>query len=277
MTDSIFEDELMMERDFVAEQNEQMPPGILGTRPGAMAHPLQSCILSDPVIGRLASALPPYPISGWRKLYSTEAHGFSLNSLYERADGCGASIIAVLTMQGDMFGAFLADGIRRPQPNQFFYGEGASFLFSVGGGSSSSGGEALGDGDVRIYAWTGDNFLFCFSAPTSISIGGGDGEAGLYLEDTLTCGCTGPSETFGNPVLCPKQCIDGERMDVMRSPSSTDSEEFEVAQVEVWGVDPTALSRAREQAAAAASLPFKHFSRAPPFNANMSNMLLDGF
>ena len=268
MTDSIFEDELMMERDYEAEQREQMPPGILGTRPGAMAHPLQSCILSDTVIGHLASALPPYPISGWRQLFSTEAHGFSLNSLYGQADGSGASILAVLTMQGDVFGAFLADGIRRPQPNQFFYGEGESFLFSGG---------AEGSSDVRIYAWTGDNFLFCFSAPTSISIGGGDGEAGLYLEDTLTCGSTGPCETFGNPVLCPNQCIDGERMDVMRSPTSMNAEEFEVAQVEVWGIDPTALKRARDQAATAASLPFRQFSRAPPFNANMSNMLLDGF
>ena len=186
MADSMFEDSMMMERDYVAEQTQQqMPPGILGTRPGAIPHPMQSFILSDPVIDRLASALPPYPISGWRQLYSTEAHGFSLNTLYERADGSGASILAVLTMQGNVFGAFLADGIRKPQPNQFFYGEGESFLFSVD------------PTDVRHYAWTGDNFLFCFSAPTSISIGGGDGEAGLYLEDTLTRGSTGPLALVG--------------------------------------------------------------------------------
>ena len=211
MTDSIFEHELMMERDDCAPWSETIahaPPGILGRVPGAIVHPLQSCILSDSVIAQLASALPPYPISGWRQLYSTEAHGFSLNTLYEQADGSGASILAVLTMQGNVFGAFLADGIRKPQPNQFFYGEGESFLFSVD------------PTDVRHYAWTGDNFLFCFSAPTSISIGGGDGEAGLYLEDTLTCGSTGPCETFGNPVLCPNQCIDGERMDVMRRPQA---------------------------------------------------------
>ena len=55
------------------------------------------------------------------------------------------------------------------------------------------------------------------------------------------------------------------------------AEEFEVAQVEVWGIDPTALQRAQSHAAKAASMPFKQFSRAPPFNANMSNMLLDGF
>lgn len=270
MTDSIFENELMMERDDCAPWSETIahaPPGILGTRPGAIAHPLQSCILSDSAIAHLASALPPYPISGWRQLYATQAHGFSLNSLYKQTNGSGASILAVLTMQGDVFGAYLADGIRRPQPFQAFYGEGESFLYSVGESSSSSqsqqgGGEAAGVADVRIYAWTGNNFNFCFSARTGISIGGGDGEAGLYLEDTLTCGSTGPSQTFGNPVLCRPQCFGGdggEPMDTdgLRSPSGIGSEGFEVAQVEVWGVDPAALKRAREQAAAAASKPLR--------------------
>ena len=261
MTDGIFENQLMMERDDRAPWSEMFaraPPGILGTRPGAIAHPLQSCILSDPVIARLVSALPSYPISGWRQLYATQAHGFSLSSLYKQAGGSGASIITVLTMQGDVFGAFLADGIRKPQPFQVFYGESESFLFSVGRSCSSSA-EATGDADVHIYAWTGDNFNFCFSATTGISIGGGDGETGLYLEDTLTCGSTGPCQTFGNPVLCPPQCAEGEPMDTdaLPSPSSMGSEGFEVAQVEVWGVNPEALKRAREQAAAAASKPLK--------------------
>ena len=264
MTDSIFETELMMERDDCAPKTiaHQAPPGILGTRPGAIAHPLQSCILSDPVIAHLASALPPYPISGWRQLYATQAHGFSLNSLYKHTGGSGASILAVLTMQGDVFGAYLADGIRRPQPFQAFYGEGESFLFSVDGSSSSSDGQQ-GDGEAtRIYAWTRKNFNFCFSARNYISIGGGDGEAGLCLDDTLTCGSTGPSQTFGNPVLCRRQCFGGdggEPMDTdgLRSPSGMGSEGFEVAQVEVWGVDPAALKRAREQAAAAASTPLR--------------------
>ena len=121
---------------------------------------------------------------------------------------------------------------------------------------------AAGGAQVRIYAWTGNNFNFCFSARNGISIGGGDGEAGLYLEDTLTCGSTGPSQTFGNPVLCRPQCFEGdggEPMDTdgLRSPSGMGSEGFDVAQVEVWGVDPAALKRAREQAAAAASTPLR--------------------
>ena len=267
MTDSIFENQLLMERDDCAPwMIPRAPPGILGTRPGAIAHPLQSCILSDPVIAQLASALPRYPISGWRQLYATQAHGFSLSSLYKQTDACGPSIIAVLTMQGDVFGAFLADGIRRPQPFQAFYGEGESFLYSVGGSSSSDsqqgGGEVIGVADVRIYGWARTNYNFCYSSRTSISIGGGDGEVGLYLEDTLTCGSTGPSQTFGNPALCRPQCFGGDGgepmdTDALPSPSGMRSEDFEVAQVEVWGVDPAALKRAHKEAAAAASRPLK--------------------
>ena len=40
-------------------------------------------------------------------------------------------IVAVRTTRGDVLGALLADGIRQPQPGQFFYGTGESFLFSV--------------------------------------------------------------------------------------------------------------------------------------------------
>ena len=269
MADSIFENQLLMERDDCAPWMiaPGAPPGILGTRPGAIAHPLQSCILSEPVIAHLASALPRYPISGWRQLYATQAHGFSLSSLYKQTDACGPSIIAVLTMQGDVFGAFLADGIRRPQPFQAFYGEGESFLYSVGGSSSSGdsqqgGGEVIGVADVRIYAWARTNYNFCYSSRTSISIGGGDGEVGLYLEDTLTCGSTGPSQTFGNPALCRPQCFGGDGgepmdTDALRSPSGMRSEDFEVAQVEVWGVDPAALKRAHKEAAATASRPLR--------------------
>ena len=45
--------------------------------------------------------------------------------------------------------------------------------------------------------------------------------------------------------------------DALPSPSGMCSEDFEVAQVEVWGVDPAALKRAHKEAAAAASRPLK--------------------
>ena len=138
-----------------------------------------------------------------------------------------------------------------------------------------------GKGTLHAFPWSGrgKQFISCPDGDRFVIGAGGRhaSDVGLLLDSALSRGSSGPCETFGNPVLCPNQCIDGERMDIMRSPTSMNAEEFEVAQVEVWGVDPTALMRAREHAAAAAALPYKKNSPAPPFNVNMSNMLLDGF
>ena len=265
-----------------ASLQQCIPPGILGKRRGAAAHPLQSLVLSDPAIERIAKAMPtPHPISGWRQLFSTAAHGFSLATLYDQTDCCGAAVVAVQTTQGDVFGAMLSDGIRRPARNQFFYGTSESFLFSVRSGKSGNGWRGgdeakrprgMPDADVHLdaYHWTQDNFLFTFSSPGSISIGGGDGATGIYIEDSLTCGSTAPCETFGNPALCPPQeagiefAGELDRMD-------TELEAFEIAYLEVWGVDPMALGKALEHAATAASMPSEAVSQ----NHEMSSLMLD--
>ena len=291
------------------------PPPCL--RDGSAAQPVQSCILSDAVIGRLALAMPKQrtrPV--WRQLYSPctiPETVFSLSELYKQAAGSGACIVAVRTKRGDVLGAYLSDGIRKPQPGQFFYGTESSFLFSVVGGSSQDAGssdagssdagveagtgggdafwhdggvswedEAGGatDTDVRVYSWTGDNFLFCFSSPSSISIGGGDGSVGLYLEDSLLHGSSGPTETFANPPLCrPQQKAAGTgwplQADADRSEPVADagSERFEIAQLEVWGVEPIRLSLKNAAAATASDLPMH---RGPAsVNAQMSNLLFD--
>jgi len=223
-------------------------------------------------------------------------------------------VIAVRTTRGDVLGALLADGIRQPQPGQFFYGTGESFLFSVSnaegessaedGSSAGSSAQSIFEGDaapqsgydasgspytidtesegsaevppeatgkagrtdVRVYHWTGENFLFCFSSPSSISIGGGNGAAGLYLEDTLAHGSTGPTETFANPVLCPPQAGGGE-------PAECETQRFAIAQLEVWGVDPSALRNASvDKAPDPPSI-----RRVTSSLTNMSQVMFDGF
>eukprot|EP00908_Phaeocystis_cordata_P000770 Transcript_10851.p1 GENE.Transcript_10851~~Transcript_10851.p1 ORF type:complete len:528 (-),score=139.13 Transcript_10851:996-2549(-) len=341
-----------------------------------------SCILSDAVLSQLASAMPGRFVSTeWRQLFSTQTHGFSLASLYTRVAGSGASVVVLRTSRGHVLGALLSDGIRKPQPGQFFYGTGESFLFSVsvsrrdeprqsgdatlpvpgeavcggepgealhdsidvegqlhlggswrgvpvtptdsldseassfrrlvdavdgavnvdgtvfvdsravfveaevvGGSDGGSEGGAADDAerergektDVRVYHWTGENFLFAFSSPSSISIGGGNGAAGLYLEDSLLHGSTGPTETFANPVLCPPQDLAGE--------PDVETERFEIAHLEVWGVDPTALRHADAAASgdAADRLPggphlHPSIRRVTSSLSNMSHLLLDGF
>ena len=299
------------------------PPPCL--RDGSAVHPVQSCILSDAAIGRLALAMPKQrtrPV--WRQLYSPctiPETVFSLGELYKQAGGSGACVVAVRTKRGDVLGAYLSDGIRKPQPGQFFYGTESSFLFSVGGSSQDAGSSDAGssdasveagtgggdafwhdggvsregeagdatDADVRVYSWTGDNFLFCFSSPSSISIGGGEGSVGLYLEDSLLRGSSGPTETFANPPLCPPQKkaagagwplqADADRSEPVVADAATGSEQFEIAQLEVWGVEPIRISLKNSAAAAASAVPMPgckiHGRGQASVNAHMSNLLFD--
>jgi len=255
----------------------------------AKACAIDSLLLSDAVLARLASAMPRrFAATEWRQLYSAQTHGFSLATLYTRAAGSGASLVVVRTSRGHVLGALLSDGIRKPQPGQFFYGTGESFLFSVsdrsengaaepcadesrgGEGSAAEDGPGAHATDVRVYHWSGENYLFCFSSPSSVSIGGGNGAAGLYLEGSLVHGSTGPTETFANPVLCPPQGLWGEP-----TGPGLETERFEIADLEVWGVDPVALKHAASAAANPPAPP--SIRRVTSSLTNMSHLMLDGF
>ena len=61
-----------------------------------------------------------------------------------------------------------------------------------------------------------DYMIFC--EPSYLSVGGGDGRYGLWLDGVLERGVSSASLTFGNEGL------------------SEEGEKFEVVGVEVWGV-----------------------------------------
>ena len=88
-----------------------------------------------------------------------------------------------------MLGALLADGIRQPQPGQFFYGTGESFLFSVSnaeGESSAEDGSSAGSSAQSIFE--GD------AAPQS----GYDASGSPYTIDTESEGSAeAPPEATG--------------------------------------------------------------------------------
>jgi hypothetical protein len=69
---------------------------------------------------------------------------------------------------------------------------------------------------VDAYGWTGANTYFLVCAEDSVSMGGGGGGFGLFVEKDFSRGSTQPSDTYGNPCLCPHP-------------------EFEVLNFEAWG------------------------------------------
>ena len=64
----------------------------------------------------------------WMLRYSTEQHGCSLRTAYNRCEGVGSTVLLVLDGQGSIFGAFSGDAWR---VDKHYYGNGESFLFTV--------------------------------------------------------------------------------------------------------------------------------------------------
>lgn len=70
---------------------------------------------------------------------------------------------------------------------------------------------------LKCFHWTGNNQFFVDSAKEFISIGGGEGKSGLWLDNNLNHGRSQRCETFDNDLL------------------SGEGEEFRVQLIEVFG------------------------------------------
>jgi len=72
----------------------------------------------------------------------------------------------------------------------------------------------------KAFPYTGDNDFFIYCTPEYLSIGGGNGKYGLWLDDSLAKGVSEECITFANEPLCGdsslvKQGIGGTRFDVL--------------------------------------------------------------
>ena len=107
----------------------------------------ESEILKPEDITRLSDFLPPRIIgTGWKLIFSTSLHGFSLGSLYRRCqqDTTSPTLLCIEDTRGNMFGALLSCPIKL---QDHFYGTGESFLFTC-------------RPEFNIYNWSGENQHF---------------------------------------------------------------------------------------------------------------------
>eukprot|EP01135_Chromosphaera_perkinsii_P001856 Nk52_evm5s212 gene=Nk52_evmTU5s212 len=154
-------------------------------------------------VRKLASQLPMlYYDQNWRKLYSSFIDGDSLTTFYRRVtDYGGPSLLFVRSTRGGVFGCFASEPWRRTEGR--FCGSGECFLFEM-------------SPNQKIYRWSGQNELFMVGGDDCISMGGGRGHAGLWINDEFSCGSSQPCDTFNN------QCL-------------SEEEDFKIIGVEVWG------------------------------------------
>ncbi|EST06667.2 TLDc [Kalmanozyma brasiliensis GHG001] len=131
-----------------------------------------------------------------------------------------AGLIIALKDEGDnVFGAFVNEKLR---PQQHYYGSGECFLWKT---TVGKGGE---EGGVEQYKWTGRNDYMVLSESTFLSVGGGEGKFGLWVDGNLEKGVSSCCPAFDNEILC-----DGKARGEGRKEGEG---RFECYGLEVWAV-----------------------------------------
>lgn len=214
-----------------SSHHEPPPFLILGTSADDEAcHPH---VLSPPLMEALRSSFP-FALSEdnfWIK-YSLVRDGSSLISLLKNSRASKHTVIAVETVDGEVFGSFTSMPWRKQHG---FFGNGQSFLWRMreprtNTSCSSVDDQAELESNVEVFKWTGADDVVQICSGGHIAVGGGgdvsDVESagfGFMIEDDLLRGSSGSCETFGNPCLCPRSIEGGV---------------FEIANLEVWTTTP---------------------------------------
>lgn len=177
----------------------------------------------------------------WELVYSLEQHGASLSTLYRSTeppfDTLPGYVLVVQDRMHSIFGAYVNEGFRISKFKRY-YGNGECFFWKfnehkqdyeipnlddIGEDCSinsdvNEANESPNSNAPRFQAfpYTGLNDFIIFSTPQFLSMGGGNGHYGLWLDSNLENGVSDRSLTFGN------------------DPLSNNGTKFEIIAVEVW-------------------------------------------
>ncbi|CAG0890677.1 unnamed protein product [Cyprideis torosa] len=149
-------------------------------------------------------------------LYTTDVHGCSLSTLYNKAQAYEPTILIVKTLDGDIFGAYCSSPWSdRNAKNEMtgyrhtYFGTGETFLFSL-------------YPECRRYSWVGKTSskgvahseeLFMAADSHMITVGGGNGQ-GLWIDSEIRYGKTERCDTFGNEPLTAKKDFEVQVLEV---------------------------------------------------------------
>lgn len=163
-----------------------------------------SSFLSTDQLSDLTRSLPiRYRHSDWILLYSTDEHGLSLRTMFERSSCMGASYFIVRDSAGKIFGAFCSCELAN---RGFKYiGDEECFVFAF-------------EGALRVFKSVQKNHFYIFGNADSVRIGGNVESIGCHaisVTDDFLKGTSAVCPTFDSPVLA-------------------SSSEFEVSSAEVW-------------------------------------------
>jgi len=211
---------------------------------GTSAADKDSCphVLSPPLMESLLSAVPFSNSSDnfWMK-YSLIRDGASMHTFLQRARGVQNSILAIETVDGEVFGAFTTDPWRKTWS---YFGRGESLLWKLKNSRnkrySSTIEAAWMESDINVYPYTGNNDCIQICNTQHIAVGGGaphDADSkeekegisehewgyGLCIQKDMIHGTTSPCVTFDSPSL---------------SRIHADGSIFEIINLELWSLTP---------------------------------------
>jgi len=230
---------------------------ILGT--SASDEASQPHVLSPPLMESLQAFLPPTKSGeNFFMRYSMIRDGASLQTLLKRARGIQYSILAIETIDGEVFGSFTGQAWRK---SWNYFGTGESFLWRMRHSrlEPTNGilDQAQKESEIDVYPYTGENDFIQLCTHDRIAVGGGipeedvsvekkteppmsnplvdhnhDWGLGLALRSDLLQGSSSPCVTFGSPSL---------------SKTKPNGDRFEVVNVELWAMTPCATEAEAEK------------------------------
>lgn len=198
-------------------------------------------VLSPPLMESL-SAFLPYSKSGENFFlrYSLVRDGASMHTFLKRARGVDYSILALETVDGEVFGSFNPTPWRK---NWNYFGSSESFLWKMRRSRliKTTGilEQAQLESEIDVYPYTGDNDYIQLCTQDRLAVGGGSPESGekkdendpamhdfgfgLAIQGDLLEGSSSPCVTFGSPSL---------------SALHPDGSLFEIINLELWTLTP---------------------------------------
>lgn len=161
--------------------------------------------------------------SNWELLYSLEEHGASLNTLYHNSKKGSVStntgydksgyLLVVKDEHNGIFGGYANEYFHTTELRRY-YGNGECFLWKSKVVKDEDGSHV----QFQAFPYTGLNDFLIYSTSQFLSIGGGNGQYGIWVDRDLIHGVSNPSLTFGNEPLSPQ------------------GEKFGILGVEIWRV-----------------------------------------
>eukprot|EP00977_Amphora_coffeiformis_P001984 scaffold375_cov157-Amphora_coffeaeformis.AAC.4 len=221
--------------------NSVGPFRILGTSANdASCHPH---VLSPPLMEALLNFVPETLSNNnfWLK-YSVVRDGANLLTMLRHVRSSTATLLAIETTEGHVFGSFTAEAWRLAQG---WYGTREAFLWKmrrtraqdIATTPASIYQQAMQESEIQVFPYRTGSMAVQYCSKECLMLGRGEvlqpnnqksGKHyghGLYLEANLMKGSTSTSETFGNPCLV-DDSLRGSR--------------FQVANMEIWTLTPHA-------------------------------------